>query len=101
MSKLNLKERIDYNFEVRELNRRSFENLLKDNSDEIKELFKPFEDITANVNIEDLKIIIFDKFGIIGELNYKQISEEKVSPSDVLLDFIANTYLKITWCENK
>jgi len=93
MSKLNFNERIGYNFGIKEINKGEFQKLIKENSDEIREIFEPFEEV--KVNIQEFGITISDNFGIIGELNFNTESSKKESPSEILLDFVANTYLKI------
>jgi len=93
MSKLNFNERIGYNFGIKEINKGEFQRLIKENSDEIKELFKPCKEVI--VDIQEFSITISDNLGVIGELNFNVESNKKESPSEILLNFVANTYLKI------
>jgi len=93
MSKLNFNERIEYNFGIKEINKGEFQRLVKENSDDIKKLFNPFEKV--KVDIQEFGITIYDNFGIIGKLNFNVESNKIESPSEILLNFVANTYLKI------
>lgn len=95
-NKLRFNERIGYNFATREIVKGEFKKLIKDNCEEIKDIFKPFENIT--VEIQDSIITIFDNFGIIDQLSLCDIlGNIKETPSELLLDFVANAYLKLNY----
>lgn len=101
-NKLNFFERIGYNFGTREIAKGRLQEIIKENSEEIKQVFKLFEEV--KVDITDLTITISDNFGIINKLSFDDVDMNMMlkgnlrnNLSELLLDFVANTYLKLNY----